>query len=151
MPEHAETVELRLFDAARAGDVATLKALLDAQPAALHVRDEPYGHTLLHLAARHGHLPAVDLLLARGMDPNVKERGDATCPMHWAAAGAHLDVVRRLADAGGDVVGAGDDHELEVMGWACCWEGAADAAHRAVADFLVSRGARHHVFSAIAL
>ena len=32
-----------------------------------------------------------------------------------------------------------------------CWDGCDDAAHRAVADFLVSRGARHHIFSAIAL
>ena len=31
---------------------------------------------------------------------------------------ASLDVVRALADAGGDVVGHGDDHELEVIGWA---------------------------------
>jgi len=26
--------------------------------------------------------------------------------MHWAAAAGHLEVVRRLADAGGDVIGA---------------------------------------------
>ena len=61
---------------------------------------------------------------------------------------AMLDVVRRLADAGGDVVGHGDDHELEVIGWATCWDGCDDDAHRAVADFLVERGARHHIFSA---
>jgi ankyrin repeat protein len=71
--------------------------------------------------------------------------------MHWAAAAGRLDVVRRLADAGGDVVGHGDDHELDVIGWATCWEGCDDAAHRAVADFLLGRGARHHIFSAIAM
>ncbi|MGQ0537859.1 MAG: ankyrin repeat domain-containing protein, partial [Gemmatimonadaceae bacterium] len=74
---------------------------------------------------------------------------DNTYAMHWAAAGGYVDVVRRLADAGGDVVGHGDDHELEVIGWATCWDGADDPAHRAVAEFLVSRGARHHIFSAI--
>jgi ankyrin repeat protein len=82
---------------------------------------------------------------------NVRERGDNTYPMHWAAAAAHLDVVRLLADAGGDVVGRGDDHELEVIGWATCWHEADTDAHRAVAEFLVSRGARHHIFSAIAM
>jgi hypothetical protein len=71
--------------------------------------------------------------------------------MHWAAAAGHLDVVRRLADAGGDVVGQGDDHALEVIGWASCWNGCDDAVHRAIVDFLVGRGARHHIFSAIAL
>jgi ankyrin repeat protein len=55
--------------------------------------------------------------------------------------------VRRLADAGGDVVGGGDDHAFEVIGWATCWE----PCHDAVAEFLVSRGARHHIFSAIAM
>ncbi len=38
-----------------------------------------------------------------------------------------------------------------MIGWATCWDGCDDAAHRAVADFLVSRGARHHIFSAIAM
>jgi len=38
-----------------------------------------------------------------------------------------------------------------VIGWATCWHGADDAAHRAVAEFLVSRGARHHIFSAVAM
>ena len=49
--------------------------------------------------------------------------------MHWAAANGHLGVVRRLVDAGGDVVGRGDDHALEVIGWATCW----DQCHDAVA------------------
>lgn len=93
----------------------------------------------------------MELLLKRGLDVNVREKGDNTYPMHWAAAAGHLEVVRRLADAGGDVVGRGDDHELEVIGWATCWDGCDDAAHRAVAEFLVRRGARHHIFSAIAM
>jgi ankyrin repeat protein len=143
------SVQGRLFDAARNGDVTQLVRLLDAHPDVLHARAGPYGFTLLHLAARHP--GAVDLLLQRGLDVNARERGDNTYAMHWAAAAGELDVVRRLADAGGDVIGHGDDHELEVIGWATCWDGCDDAAHRAVADFLVSRGARHHVFSAIAM
>jgi ankyrin repeat protein len=145
------TIEGQLFDAARTGNVAKLTALLESHPGSLLARDKPYEHTLLHVAARDGRLVVVDLLLARGLDVNTRERGDNTYAMHWAAAGGHLDVVRRLADAGGDVVGRGDDHELEVIGWASCWEGCDDAAHRAVVDFLISRGARHHIFSAIAM
>jgi len=145
----SSTVDGQLFEAARNGDVDTLAALLDKHPEKLHVRSKPYEGTLLHLAARH--LAAVDLLLRRGLDVNSRETGDNTCAMHWAAAAGQLDVVRRLADAGGDVVGHGDDHELEVIGWATCWDECDDAGHRAVADFLLSRGARHHVFSAIAM
>jgi ankyrin repeat protein len=145
------TIEGQLFDAARKADVAKLRALLDEYPDKLYAREKPYAWTLLHAAAQKGHLAVVELLLARGLDVNVREKGDNTYAMHWAAAAAHLDVVRRLADAGGDVVGHGDDHELEVIGWATCWDGCDDAPHRAVADFLVSRGARHHIFSAIAM
>lgn len=145
------TVDGQLFDAARDGDVAALAALLDKHPDKLFARKKPYEWTLLHAAAHGGHLAAVDLLLNRGLDVNTREKGDNTYAMHWAAAAGQLDVVRRLADAGGDVVGHGDDHELEVIGWATCWNGADDEAHRVVVRFLIGRGARHHIFSAIAM
>ena len=144
-------VDGALFEAAKNGDAAALAALLDRHPEKLHVRNRPYEHTLLHVAAFAGRLECVDLLLARRLDANVREKGDNTYPMHWAAAAGHLEVVRRLADAGGDVIGRGDDHQLEVIGWATCWDGGDDAAHRAVANLLVARGAQHHIFSAIAL
>jgi ankyrin repeat protein len=146
----ARTVSGQCFDAARTGDVAALAALLDKHPGQLVAREKPYEWSLLHHAAHRGHLRVVDLLLERGLDVNTRETGDNTYAIHWAAAAGHLAVVRRLADAGGDVVGHGDDHELEVIGWASCWEGCDDDAHRAVVDFLLSRGARHHIFSAIA-
>ena len=144
-----ESIDEQLTAAARRGDADRLRALLDEFPERPGRRFPPYNMTLLHLAANS--LPCVELLLARGLDPNAKEDGDRTYAMHWAAAAGNLEVVRRLADAGGDVIGAGDDHELGIIGWATCWDGAQTPAHRAVADFLVSRGARHHVFSAIAL
>jgi ankyrin repeat protein len=153
MKAHIDSLSIdgRLFDAAQKGDLATLTALLDQHPEKLQARNKPYEHTLLHVAAAAGHLASVDLLLERGLDVNAREKGDNTYAMHWAAATGHLDVVRRLVDAGGDVIGHGDDHELEVIGWATDWDGCDDATHRAVADFLVSRGARHHIFSAISL
>ena len=144
-------VEGQLFEAAKKGDVDRLTTLLDAYPDKLHARAAPYGWTLLHGAAQEGHLGVVELLLSRGLDVNSRETGDNTYAMHWAAAAGRLDVLRRLADAGGDVIGVGDDHELEVIGWATCWDGADDDVHRAIVDLLVSRGARHHIFSAIAM
>ena len=145
------TLDGQLFDAAERGDAATLGTLLDAHPEKVRVTKPPYAWSLLHVAAHQGRGAVVELLLRRGLDVNTRERGDNTYPIHWAAAAGHGSVVRQLIDAGADVVGAGDDHALEVIGWATCWEGCDDDAHRAVADMLVEHGARHHVFSLIAM
>ena len=150
---HIETLTIdgQLFAAAERGDAEALGTLLDGHAEKLGVRKPPYEWTLLHVAAYKGHHAVADLLLRRGLDPNTRERGDNTSALHWAAAAGHLDVVRRLVEAGTDVVGAGDDHQLEVIGWATCWDGTDDEAHRAVVDYLVRHGARHHIFSAIAM
>ena len=145
------TIDGQLFDASRKGDVGQLAALLDEHRDKLYARNKPYEHTLLHVAAQNGQLNAVDFLLKRGIDPNTREKGDNTYPMHWAAAAGHIDVVRRLADAGGDVIGEGDDHALGMIGWATGWDGCDDATHRAIADFLISRGAHHHIYSAMSI
>jgi ankyrin repeat protein len=141
------TIEGQMIVSAKNGDAKALGALLDLHPDKIGLRVPPYDGTLLHAGARH--LAVVDLLLKRGFDPNAREKGDNTYAMHWAAAAGALDVVRRLADAGGDVVGHGDDHEMDVIGWASCWEGTKDQAHADVREFLITRGATHHIFSAI--
>ena len=120
---HVESlsIEGHLFSAARRCHVGRLAALLDADAGRLQAREAPCRWSLLHAAAHTGCTAAVDLLLARGLDPNTREKGDDTSAMHWTAAAAHQDVVRRLADAGGDVVGRGDHHELEVMARRTSW------------------------------
>lgn len=107
------------------------------------------GWTELHEAAKRGYLDAVRLLLEQGADPNAREPGDNTTPLHWAAALGHVHVVRALLDAGADVHGVGDLHDGDVIGWATL--GGPDAIHRDVVTLLLERGARHHIFSAIAV
>jgi ankyrin repeat protein len=145
------TVDGQIMDSARKGEVEALKRLLDDHPDKLHLKVPPYEASLLFPAAQSGNIEAVHLLITRGLDVNYRERGDNTYAMHWVAAQGNLEMVRALADAGGDVIGEGDDHAGGVIGWASMWEGCTDDTHRAVVDFLVSRGARHHIFSAIAL
>ena len=134
------------------GDVDALRLLLANDQTLVRAErvDAQHGYrgwTGLHEAAKHGHVDAVRLLLEHGADPGARETGDNTTPLHWAAAHGHVDVVRALLDAGADVHGIGDLHEGDVIGWATL----GGPVHQHVVALLVERGARHHIFSAMAL
>jgi hypothetical protein len=115
----------------------------------------PTDWTELHSAARDGRLDDVRRLLEQGADPNAREEGDNTYPLHWAAAARHVEVARALLDAGGDVHGVGDVHEMDVIGWATFFHAHDEppnelsARARELVALLVERGARHHIFSAM--
>lgn len=132
------------FAACAAGDVDELRELLARDPDLARERG-PEGATGLHLTAAHP--DAVRLLLEHGADPNVRDTSENALPLHFAAAGGHLESARALLDAGSDPQGAGDAHAMDVIGWATIFA----EPHRDVVDLLVERGARHHVFSAVAL
>jgi hypothetical protein len=96
------TLEGQIIESARKGNVETLARLLDEHPEKLHLKVPPYEASLLFPAAQGGNIDAVDLLLKRGLDVNYREKGDNTYAMHWVAAQGNLEMVRKLADAGGD-------------------------------------------------
>ena len=60
-----------LQQAAAQGDAEKVRALLDAAPHAVSVRDG--ATTALHEAARGGHLKVVELLVSRGADVNATD------------------------------------------------------------------------------
>lgn len=132
------------FSACAAGDVATLRDLL-ARERSLARERTPEGSTGLHLAVQH--LDAVRLLLAHGADPNARDVGDNAGPLFAAAGSGALESARALLDAGADVHGVGDAHQLEVIGWVTCFGPTID---KDVLALLLERGARHHIVSAIA-
>jgi uncharacterized protein len=88
-----------LFQAAREGETALLRAYLDAgAPATL---TNAAGDSLLMLAAYHGHAETVQLLLKHGADANsANDRGQT--PLAGAAFKGYTDVARVLLDAGAD-------------------------------------------------
>ena len=86
-------------DALSGPGLAGVDRLLAECPALDVNAPTPEGPTPLALAAEAGRLDAVDRLLGRGADPNV--RGLGSPPFVAAAAGGHDHVVRRLLDAGG--------------------------------------------------
>lgn len=88
-----------LFQAAREGDTALLRAYLDAgAPATL---TNSAGDSLLMLAAYHGHAETAQLILQHGAEANTaNDRGQT--PLAGAAFKGYPDVARVLLDAGAD-------------------------------------------------
>jgi|WetSurMetagenome_2_1015567.scaffolds.fasta_scaffold142261_1 ankyrin repeat protein len=90
-----------IHDAARAGDLAKVKALLKTNPDLISNRDQ-FGRMPLHWAAWDGQQDVAELLLAKGADVNVKDKDNLT-PMHAAAAGGHKSVAELLLVHGAEV------------------------------------------------
>ena len=92
----------RWCDAAKDGQVGTMRAMLDACPALLHARGTGIGHTALHWACARGESGTVAWLLTEaGSDPNAVNSEGAT-PLHAAAANGQMDAVLALARHGAD-------------------------------------------------
>lgn len=60
-----------------------------------------YGQTALMLAAVHGRLPVVDLLLSHGADPDVTGKYGLSALM-LAIVNGHADIAAALLEAGAD-------------------------------------------------
>ncbi|KAF7040839.1 hypothetical protein CFC21_050714 [Triticum aestivum] len=91
------------FRAAQAGDVDALDGLLAADPALVR-RATIYDRlTALHVSAANGCLPAVDMLLARGVRPDVVDRRKRT-PLMLAATHGHIDCALALLRAGANIL-----------------------------------------------
>lgn len=135
------------LDAARAGDEHRLVRLLKKDPSLASAADPTDCITPLREAAAAGNVRVVKMLLAHGADPNALDVGDNASPLHFAAERGHLDVVELLVEAGADVNWKEDVHELGPLGWATFF----GAVHVDVANYLIERGARLDMFSAIAL
>ena len=111
----AEDTLLQAATAAHDGNLDRLREILAASPGVLTARDEN-GRTLLDLACRAATgdiaIPlvsgtaeqhaAVDMVLAAGADPSAADE-DGWTPLHTAGMAGHVDLARRLVEAGGSV------------------------------------------------
>jgi ankyrin repeat protein len=136
------------IDACAKGDLEIVRRMIADSPGVVRSTNKD-GWTGLHGAAQRGHTELVHLLLQHSADPNAREPGDHTYPLHWAAAHGHVEIVQALLNAGSDVHGFGDDHALDVIGWATVFRSPGEN-WRTIVSLLLGRGARHHIFSAIA-
>jgi ankyrin repeat protein len=88
-----------LFDLARAGETAALEGHLESGVPVTLANES--GDTLVMLAAYHGHAQTVQMLLARGADPNRANDVGQT-PLAGAVFKGTQDVVRALLAGGAD-------------------------------------------------
>lgn len=88
-----------VLEAARAGDVRGLRALLDA--GASPEEPDAHGRRALHWAAIGGSAEAGELLLDRGADPDAEAQHGMT-PLHWAALAGRARAVELLLRRGAD-------------------------------------------------
>ncbi len=151
LASHAPAEAMTAFLAAAArGDAASVAACLDAAPDLIDRRGALTGHTGLRTALHFGiaHDAVVRTLLERGADPNIRDDGDRAYPLHFAAERGNMPVVQLLVEHGADPVGAGTTHELDVLGWAVCFD---YAFHLDVARYLLAHGAHLSWFTAAAM
>jgi hypothetical protein len=90
-----------LLDAVRRGDIAQVRAALDAGVAV----DTPfrYERTALSFAAARGQLEIARLLLERGADPMKKDSFYGATPLSWAISEGHVSLVRLFLERGAPV------------------------------------------------
>ena len=139
-----------LLAAASRGDALTVSAILERHPDIINERRTLPGATGLRTALHFGvaHESVVRVLLARGADPNIRDEGDNAFPLHFASERGDLPVVTLLIEHGADPIGAGTVHELDALGWAVCFE---YVNQMEVARYLLAHGARHTLFTAVAM
>lgn len=96
----------QLYEAARKGDAAEVKAVLD-KGADVNAKFR-YGATALFKAAERGHTEVVKLLIERGADVNIKDTFYGAAAISWALQKGHTGVVRAIlaksAEDAGDVL-----------------------------------------------
>ena len=89
--------------AAESGAADTTLELFDREGYASIDTRSLYQSTLLHVAAKHGHVELARRLLARGADVNTLDFGGMRrSPLHWACKGGHVAMVELLMAAGAD-------------------------------------------------
>ena len=108
-----------IVNAAARGDITRVRILLDqgVNPDCIISSDPHRGTTALYMAAQHGHLDVVDLLLRHGARIDAYKHATRATPLHAAATQGHREVAAMLLQKGGDI-GAKTSEGLTAMGCA---------------------------------
>lgn len=110
-----------IHDAARKGNVAKVKELLDADPGLVSSKDK-MGKTPLHYAAENDQKDVAELLIDHGADINTRDSNGGFAPIDLALSSYHyMDVLELLVARGADANHTADNgltplHEAALRG-----------------------------------
>ncbi len=110
----SNSVSQRLSEAAGAGDVSAVKAILGEEPSPT---SEDLNEALVD-AAQNGHFDTVRLLLEYGADPDAPRNNRSGRPANRAVENGHHDIVHLLLDHGSDLSKNRDTSDMNTAGYA---------------------------------
>ena len=90
-----------IHDASIRGDTVRIQSILRSDPRAVNAKTAN-GETPLHLAARHGRIEVVRLLIENKADVDMKDKSGET-PLHEAAKMNQKEVAGMLIQSGADI------------------------------------------------
>ncbi|KAH9325177.1 hypothetical protein KI387_005355, partial [Taxus chinensis] len=132
--------EQALFTAVQEGDLPMVKGLLDKEPSLITQSTVYHKLSPLHIAAAHGQITIVSMLLDKGMQTDVLNRYKQT-PLMMAAMFGRMSCIERLLQAGANILlfdslhGRTGLHYAANYGHTDCLEAILSAGHSApVAD-----------------
>jgi FtsZ-binding cell division protein ZapB len=87
------------------GLTTSVKRLLSICNINVNVKDDLFGWTPLHWAARNNHVEIARLLLQNGAEVNAKSNdgNGGQTPLHWAAWNGHVDILHLLVENGANL------------------------------------------------
>ncbi len=94
----AQARPAEIHDAAKAGDLVKVQALIEREPALVNAKDET-GRTPLHWACRGVHVGVVRLLVGLGADVNARD-ANGVSPLHSVSSRGHVEAAKVLLDSG---------------------------------------------------
>lgn len=102
-PPDTEMIECQLLEAAKAGDLDTVRRIVLANPHTVNCRDLDGRHsTPLHFAAGYNRVPVVEFLLENGAEVHAADKGGLV-PLHNACSYGHFEVTELLVKHGANV------------------------------------------------
>lgn len=125
-----------IHDAAIKGDIEKLKELAGKESGSVNQRHVMnYGRTPLHYAVIYGHKEAVEFLISKGAEIDLKDVDHGRTALHYAAITGYMDIGEILVSKGTNV------NEEDEYGWTPLHHGAING-HTGIIGLLLRKGAK---------